>query len=423
VGQFGSTILATGNDYFAESTDGGSTWSYGAPTSEFGSDFSGEQRVLFEPTRTLLVWAAQIYNPSDTTNPPAIAFYVQGPSCSTTYSVTHSTFGMPINGILDFPDISIGLDDLYLSFRSWTPGFWSFTATYIARFDLNALATCTSVTPDYYNINSMFGFAMAGGGHGMYFGSNTYLSSTSFGCTLSRCATGTQMRIFQWTEGASTVTYTDHTIATFPLLSGGSTNCASQDGVVINWCSNVDSTISTAYYSRAAYRGYGPGVLSFAWTQGPMTGDPFPSVDRVYFALPTLTYKGSDMVFNAGFAVVAPSFATNAFGFVGGVMSYGGGIGTGGSAVDLYPGALLLLEDTDAPTQPWSTYGVFGTGNSPFSPFPTWSVRNSIRAELPAGEVFISASTLGSGPAPVPIVIIFSRERYGNSYYNRTYWG
>jgi hypothetical protein len=422
VGQFGSSIFSTGNNYFAASGNSGLSWTYGDPATVFGTDYCCEQRVLFEPTRTILVWEAEIYNPSDNST-PGIGFFVETPSCDAGYSVDYATFGLPTNEILAFPDLSVGLDDLYVSFRAYTPSFATYTGTYIARFDLDTLATCSAATPTYYGSPSMFGFAMAGGGHGMYFGSNTYLSST--GCTLSTCASGTQMRIFQWTEGASSVTYSDHTVATFPYLSAGSGNCASQDGVVTNWCDNIDSTVSTAYYSRAAYRGYGPGVLGFAWTQGPITGDPFPSVMRVYFALPSLTFKSSDMVFNPGYAIVAPAFATNVFGFVGGVMSYGGGSGSGGSAVDYYPASLTLLEDTDSPTQPWNTHYVKGTTNSPSA---DWSVRNSIRPDLPAGEVFIAASIL-AGPlgtaetGPTPYVVTFGRERYADSYNDRTFWG
>jgi hypothetical protein len=260
----------------------------------------------------------------------------------------------------------------------------------------------------------MYGFAMAGGGHGMYFGSNTYDSSA--GCTLSTCASGTQMRIFEWTEGSSSVTYSDHTIAAFPYLVGGTGNCGSHDGLVSNWCNNEDSTIATAYYSRAAYRGYGPGVLGFAWTQAPITGDPFPSVYRVYFALPSLAYKGSDLVYNAGYAIVAPAFATNVFGFVGGVMSFGGGTGTGPTAFDYYPGYIELLEDTDTPTQPWDSTFAGGSVNSPDG---NWSYRNSIRADLPAADLFVFASTLAEPGGVEPIVTIFGRGRYAYSY---TYW-
>jgi hypothetical protein len=223
------------------------------------------------------------------------------------------------------------------------------------------------------------------------------------------------MRIFEWTEGSISVTYTDHTIAAFPWLFQGDGNCASQDGVVTNWCSNVDSTIATAYYSRAAYRGYGPGVLGFAWTQGPTSFDTFPSVYRVYFALPSLAYKSSDYVYDTLYAVVAPLFATNVFGFVGGVMSFGGGTGTGGSTEDFYPSALFLLEDTDSPGMPWNTTAIYGTANIPGT---SWSVSNSIRADLPADEVFIAASTVSDGSV-VPVVFIFGRERYANSY---AYW-
>jgi hypothetical protein len=365
----------------------------------------------------MFLWGAELYNPSDTTNPPQIDWVEESPSTDCVYGMDYASFGLPTNEILNSPEISLGLDNLYISFQAWTPGFASYTGTYIARFDLDDLASCGTTPYTYFYSASMYGFAMAGGGHGMYFGSNTYLSSA--GCTVSTCANGTQMRIFQWTEGASSITYSDHTIAAFPYLYGGTGNCASQDGRVTNWCGNVDSLISSAYYSRAAYRGYGPGVLGFAWTQGPMTGDTFPSVYRVYFALPSLAYQSSDLVYNGDYAVVAPAFAVNVFGFVGGIMSIGGGTGTGTSAIDTYPGYLTLLEDTDSPTQPWTTTYNAGSRNSPSA---DWSVSNSIRADLPADQVFIAASSVTSTVAAsgvVPVITIFGRERYSLSY---TYW-
>jgi hypothetical protein len=45
-------------------------------------------------------------------------------------------------------------------------------------------------------------------------------------------------------------------------------------------------------------------------------------------------------------------------------------------------------------------------------------VRNSIRADLPADEVFIAAGTLAESSQAVPVVWIFGRERYKNSYYH-----
>jgi hypothetical protein len=115
-------------------------------------------------------------------------------------------------------------------------------------------------------------------------------------------------------------------------------------------------------------------------------------VVRYYFLLANMSYKGHDQIYSPNYAVAWPSLvAPVQRGYVGGTYSLGGGTGSGGGAQDYYPNNGYLIEDPDAPSQPWSTANVGGIGNTSPS-CQCWGAYNTARAMTPDGLLWIAGT-------------------------------
>src|SRR6266581_4160081 len=197
-------------------------------------------------------------------------------------------------------------------------------------------------------------------------------------------------------------------------FSGGSG--ASQDGRVTNWCSRLDPRWETAWISRAEYNAQansafaGDTILGVAITAGPGGGDPFPYVIYEYFKLNALSFIQTSATFNDGFAFAYAGCAPNAHGYVGCAMSWGGGTGTGSSAIDYYPGGLILLQDNVNPTQPWGyDFNLFGSGNA--SAWGDYMVTQPFEPDV--GPFITTEWAVNGSGIVVPHVVIWGR---GNEY-------
>ncbi len=409
----GKDLWITGDSFAARSTDNGSTWSYLDPSavaSGMGLAIGPGQQVVYEPSRDTFFWDLTGFGGVDNaTNGIGLvtaAGTLGGSACE--YPLFPPAFGLPTGSFFGLPDIEYSANYLYLSFYADAPA--QYAGSYVARLPLSPMSPangCGSVTPQYVSRADIFHFMLAQGATDtMYWMSNYYVSSPA--------NNGNHVRVFFWPENSTSYTFLDKTIDPFNFFTSASPpNCGSQDGVVTNWCGSIDTYEGTLYRSRAGYRGFGAPMLGMAWTAAPVNGlTPFPYVVRYYFLLSNMAYKGHDQIYSPNFAVTSPSLAASAQrGYVGGVFTYGGGTGTGGSAMDFYPANGFLIEDPDTPTAPWSTDLFVGTGN-----LGTWANTNTARAWAPDGLHWIAAGEGGSMAAIVPYLVVFGRGRDHNAY-------
>lgn len=347
----GEVLFVTGNWYAGFSTDGGSSWAAFDP---FGMDpnFIGDQQVIYEPARDIFIWEMETFDFGSGTNGVDLAVVSGNFSNICEYPrITSSNIGMAANQAMDLPDLQFGIDDTYLTWNTYDPTGTTWENSALLRLPTDSLVNCFGFTYQYLTRSDVFSFTLVSG-------STEAMNFASQWC-VSACTAGSQMMFYNWAESATNYGILKLTINPFPFETTGDGNCASQDGLVTNWCSGANSSRGTGYVSRAGYRGFGGQVIGFAWNAAanPGAGYPFPYVVRNYFVLPTMAYKGSDVVYNSNYGVQYPGCSDTPYrGYVACTVAVGGGTGTGGSANDLYPSTFGLAEDKQHPTQPWDSY-------------------------------------------------------------------
>jgi hypothetical protein len=327
------------------------------------------------------------------------------PTAWCTYHFSAANFGGTAGDLLDYPKIAYSNSNVYVTWNHYnSSGAWVDTG--LARVPIDSLASCASVSFNYLTRNDNFTFGLTYGASSLdtfYWVSNWYTQSGG---------SGSSERIYNWPENGTTYFFNDVAVTAYNFAGG---SCASQDGVVTNWCSRLDPRWETAWISRAEYNAQanaafaGDTILGVAITAGPGGGDPFPYVIYEYFKLNSKSFIQTSATFNNGFAFAYAGCAPDVYGYVGCSMSWGGGTGT----THFFPGGLIVLQDNVNPTQPWAfSFNVSGSGNA-----SAWGDNMVTQPFNPAVGPFITTewAVNGSG-AVVPHVVIWGRGRDANGY-------
>jgi hypothetical protein len=404
----GKYILQTSNWDIAYTTNGGAsppTWNYQNPYS-LSSGFCCDQTVTYVPSRDRFVYEGLTLGSGSTQGITIATTRSTAPTSWCVYHFDASAFGGTSGDLLDYPKIAYSNNNLYLTWNHYnSSGGWVDTG--LARLPIDPLAACSGFGYNYLTRNDNFTFGLTYGTSSLdtfYWVSNWYTTSSG---------SGTEERIYYWPENGSSYFYVDRSVTSYNF-SGGS--CASQDGKVTNWCSRLDPRWETAWTSRAEYNAQansafsGDTILGVAITAGPGGGDPFPYVIYEYFKLNALSFIQTSATFNDGFAFAYAGCAPDAHGYVGCTMSWGGGTGTGSSAIDYYPGGLILLQDNVNPTQPWGyDFNLFGSGNA--SAWGDYMVTQPFEPDV--GPFITTEWAVNGSGIVVPHVVIWGR---GNEY-------
>ena len=392
------------NWYDTFSTDGGSTWSYLDPFSEFTSftgvgSFCCDQQVIYEPSRDTMFWE-QLYEGTGASNPAGIGIATASGTDLTSwcfYYFTGANFGGTAGDLLDFPDLEFTNDNMFVSFNRYVSN--SFVSSYIARMPLTAMSSCASFSFSYASDATVFTQALTQGAQGtMWYVSDAYVSGGT---------TGSQLHICSWQDPASSPSCVNRNITPFNYTDAP--DCSSSDSVVTNWCTRLDSRARSAFFTKANFRGFGPATLGVALTVGPAGADPYPWVAIYYFEVAGLVAVSTvDALFNNGYAIAYPSFAANFRGFIGGEVSIGGGIG----GTHIYPGAMIIIYDPTSPTPPFATSRDGGVGNA-----TEWGDYMTVRPVFPSAFAWIAAFWDVDGTSTPDVgEVIFDRGRDHNAY-------
>lgn len=404
----GKFIVQTSNWDIAYTTNGGanpSTWQYQNPYS-LSSGFCCDQTVTYIPSRDRFVYEGLTLGSGSTQGITIATAASKTPTAWCTYHFDASSFGGTAGDLLDYPKIAYSNSNIYLTWNHYNAAGNSWIDTGLARLPIDALASCAGFSYNYLTRNDNFTFGLTYGTSSLdtfYWVSNWYTSSAG---------SGTSERIYNWPENGTTYFFNDVSVSAYNF-SGGS--CASQDGVVTNWCSRLDPRWETAWISRAEYNAQansafaGDDILGVAITAGPGGGDPFPYVIYEYFKLNSKSYIQTSATFNNGFAFAYAGCAPDAHGYVGCTMSWGGGTGT----TDYYPGGLILLQDNVNPTQPWAySFNLSGSGNA--SNWGDYMVTQPFEPDV--GPFITTEWAVNGSGAVVPHVVIWGRGSDGNGY-------
>ncbi len=404
----GKVIVQTSNWNMAYSTNGGAsspTWLYQDPYS-LSTAFCCDQAVLYVPSRDRFAYEGLTLGSGSQVGFTIATAASKTPTAWCTYHFDASSFGGTAGDVLDYPKIAYANNNLYVTWNHYNAAGNSWIDTGLARFPIDSLASCSGFSYNYLTRNDNFAFGLTYGASSLdtfYWVSNWYTASGG---------SGSSERIFAWPENSGSYTFNDVAVSAYNF-SGGS--CASQDGVVTNWCSRLDPRWETAWISRAEYNAQansafaGDTILGVALTAGPGGGDPFPYVIYEYFKLNSLSYIQTSATFNNGYAFAYPGCSPNVYGYVGCSMSWGGGTGT----THYYPGGLILVQDNISPTQPWAySFNLYGSGNA--SAWGDYQVSQPFQPDV--GPFITTEWAVNGSGTVVPHVVIWGRGRDTNGY-------
>ena len=308
----GMTILATYNWYSGISSNNGRTWSYVDPYTAFPTSHGGfccDQDVIYDGSRNLTMWLLQYGNDSTgNIQRIAVARSQDDVISGNWYYYDFAPINAPCTGAVasdwyDFPQMAVASNNLYVSTNVFTTTD-VYRCSVVLRLPLNDIAAANALSYQY--------FWWAGGTlaltHGatsmMYFGSHLNLS---------------QMRVFNWPESSTTISWIDVNHASF-LASGY--NCT-VGGTTSNPCAQLDSRILASWLRQDKAE------LGFMWSAAQ-------GVDAIAtFAYPyvrTLTVNrdskaliSEPQIWSSSYAWFLPSAGVNARGHIGGTVATAGG--------------------------------------------------------------------------------------------------
>lgn len=404
----GKFVMQTSNWDIAYTNDGGAsapTWRYQNPYT-LSAAFCCDQTVLYMPSRDRFVYEGLTLGTGSQVGFTLATTASTAPTSWCVYHFNAASFGATAGNVLDYPKIAYANNNIYVTWNQYNAAGNSWINTGIARMPIDSLASCSSVSYTYVTRTDNFTFGLTYGGSSLdtfYWVSNWYTSGSG---------SGTSERIFAWPENSNTYFFYDRSVTAYNFAGG---SCASQDGVVTNWCSREDPRWETAWISRAEYNAQansafgGDTILGVAITAGPGGGDPFPYVIYEYFKLNAVSFIQTSSTFNNGFAFAYAGCAPNSYGAVGCTMSWGGGTGT----THYYPGGLVLLQDNVSPTQPWAfSFNLSGAGNA-----SAWGDYMVTQPFQPASGPFLTTEwAVNSSGTVIPHVVTWGRARDTNSY-------
>src|SRR5579859_6151819 len=241
----GKYIVQTSNWDIAYTTNGGAsppTWNYQNPYS-LSSGFCCDQAITYVPSRDRFIYEGLTLGSGSTEGITIASTASRAPTSWCVYHFDDSSFGGTAGDLLDYPKIAYSNNYLYLTWNHYnSSGGWVDTG--LARFPIDSLAACAGFSYSYLTRTDNFTFGLTYGASSLdtfYWVSNWYTASGG---------SGTSERIYYWPENSGTYFYADRSVTAYNF-SGGS--CASQDGVVTNWCSRLDPRWETAWISRAEY--------------------------------------------------------------------------------------------------------------------------------------------------------------------------
>ncbi|QFZ19099.1 hypothetical protein [Saccharothrix syringae] len=309
----GGNLFQVGNWYASRSTDNGSTWSYLDPFTLFGSGFCCDQVTQYDAATGRQFWLLQYSDRLVLANAPAAGAGAFTGWCY--WNITSSWFGLAAGTTLDYNDITIANNNVYISTNFFPAAGGQGSA--IVRLPKVPMSTCGAFSYNYLNRTDSFTFKLVPGS------TDTLFWGSNWGQT-----NGSSFRVYAWAENSGSYNWWDRTVASYSFYTRNSgQNCGSADNVVKNWCQFSDSRTLGAY--RAG------GTLGFSFNAKQDASHPFPYTRIVRFTESTKAYLGASDFWGSWGALQFLSMAPNNAGRVGSTFAWGGGTGT----THYYPGA------------------------------------------------------------------------------------
>ena len=287
-----------------------------------------------------------------------------------TFDITPARLGQPSSPFLDFPDLAVSSNMLYMTTNAFQGDSWS--STIIVRLPLAGIRT-GSVTAQFSISTDNFNFRVA-----QETGRRAYWASHQNTSTL---------RIFSWDEAAGGPTFRDVRVASW---EGGSYRSTTPDG--FNWLGRADPRIVGATKVGSH--------LYFAWgaNRGGINDRPAPYVQIAKVHATSFKVLDNINLWDAGSALAYPALCSNARREVGVSYILGGGGRFPSHAVGILTGTrrdLVAVQGGRGPSR------------------REWGDYLTVRRLQPGGRLFCATGyTLQQGAAAAdatPDYVVFGR--------------
>ena len=311
------TALLVANEFAAVSPDSGKTWQSMSPAERFpprpgGADgaFGGDQRVLYIPSRDVMVWYIQYRYSATLGNGHFKLIYFVGRSAVRTltptgqYDVIPENLGFPAGRWFDFPDLAFSNDYLYGTSNVHLPDK-SLAGNTVWRVQLDDLINGQPTTIDSFFHQNPNGL------HSMRFtqGAGNIMRWASRKDT-------TTLSLFAWGDGAGQtgIGPIDRTV---PASNGALATCPGPDGR--DWAGFSAHRVLGGYLNLPAQE------FGFLWDSAAMPGSgrPQPFVRTGIFRTTDFAYLRSEDTFSATDCYQYPAAAPNNRGHIGVTLATG----------------------------------------------------------------------------------------------------
>jgi hypothetical protein len=303
-------VFVTANWVAAYSTDGGNTFTQLDPTKIFPNDTIGfccDQIVQYAPSINRFIWLLQGSNgyrlasasPEDIINSSGTAWIY--------WNFTPQVFGEKASVSFDYPDLSLGNNELYISWDG-NGGFQ------VARTSLVGIQAGGTITIDYTNPAN----APTSINWGDHLTQNTKDEIFWAGHNGNN-----MLRVFSWAEGSNTYFWRDVGISSWANNAPTSTTPDGQDWLAKNFNGPNGNSFPRNGIIGATRSG---NQLWFAWTAGTNSNFQQPHVEMVTLDRNNNFNKIQQVqIWNNSYAFAYPALATNSCtGEVGLSFEYGG---------------------------------------------------------------------------------------------------
>ena len=246
-GNAGNVVFMTGNWFASYSTNGGATFSFVNPYTQFPSldgGFCCDQTAIYDRTRDLMIWQLQYSYSATTMKGSYRTAFARASAVSTGgwcyYDWNPRSFGLGAGLWLDYPHVALSNNFVWYTANVYNASD-AWQRTLIWRIPLNAVSTCSGFNFNYFVVADRFNFTPTqNAANVMYWGSHNNTGS---------------IRIYRWDEASGTIFWNDVTITTWP--KNLPYRCPGPDG--LNWCGRApnDGRIQTGWVAN--------GVIGFMW--------------------------------------------------------------------------------------------------------------------------------------------------------------
>lgn len=299
----GNVVFYTGNWFASRSLDGGVTFQHLNPATAFvdppGMEFCCDQVAHYIKKIDTFVWLLQYTETPQGNNIQRLAFATTAQLQQGQWRLFDiSSQGLGLPGVfLDYPDIAIGTNMLYVTMNGFRGEAWD--STILVRLPLSGIKN-GNITADRFIWRENFNFRVA-----QNCATVAYFASHN---------TNSQIRLFKWREKSAAPTFKDIDVA-----SWGEGNFESNTPDNRNWLARADPRMTGATMAN--------GELWFAWgaNQGGANNRPRPYAQIARVKASSLKLIENINLWDTKMAICYAALNTNSNKEVGVSYSTGGG--------------------------------------------------------------------------------------------------